>query len=167
MSNQYRVEQDRDVICLVDTGRLTSAPVGRGTLLDASLDATAAIGLVADELGDRCGAIAFNATVARTLAPQRLGGRQVVQALFDLQSEPVDSDFERAFIRVGRARRGLVFVFTDLDRRDRRALARRRHADARPPPRDGRRERHRPGASRRAPRPPRGVPRTCTSSPRP
>ena len=114
MSNQYRVEQDRDVICLVDTGRLTSAPVGRGTLLDVSLDATAAVGLVADELGDRCGAIAFNATVTRTLAPQRLGGRQVVQALFDLRSEPVDSDFERAFIRVGRARRGLVFVFTDL-----------------------------------------------------
>ncbi len=114
MSNQYRVEQDRDLICLVDTGRLTSAPVGRGTLLDASLDATAALGLVADELGDRCGAIAFNATVTRTLAPRRLGGRQVVQALFDLESEPVDTDFERAFVRVGRARRGIVFVFTDL-----------------------------------------------------
>ena len=114
MSNQYRVEQDRDVLCLVDSGRLTSAPVGRGTLLDASLDATAAIGLVADELGDRCGAIAFNATVTRVLTPARLGGRQVVQALFDLESEPVDSDFERAFVRVGRARRGLVFVFTDL-----------------------------------------------------
>jgi len=114
MSNQYRVEQDRDVLCLVDTGRLTAAPVGHGTLLDASLDAVAAVGLVADELGDRCGAIAFNATVTRTLPPQRLGGRGVVHALFDLESEPIDSDFERAFIRVGRARRGLVFVFTDL-----------------------------------------------------
>jgi len=114
MSNQYRVEQDRDVLCLVDAGRLTAAPVGRGTLLDASLDATAAIGLVADELGDRCGAIAFHAEVTRTLPPQRLGGRRVVQGLFDLQSELLDSDFERAFLRVGRARRGLVFVFTDL-----------------------------------------------------
>jgi len=114
MSNQYRVEQDRDVLCLVDAGRLTAAPVGRGTLLDASLDATAAIGLVADELGDRCGAIAFHAEVTRTLPPQRLGGRRVVQGLFDLQSELLDSDFERAFLRVGRARRGLMFVFTDL-----------------------------------------------------
>jgi len=114
MSNQYRVEQDRDVLCLVDSGRLTLAPAGRGTVLDASLDATAAIVLVADELGDRAGAIAFHATVTRALAPQRLGGRRVVQALFDLESEPVDSDFERAFLRVGRSRRGLVFVFTDL-----------------------------------------------------
>lgn len=114
MSNQYRVEQDRDVLCLVDTGRLTAAPIGSGTLLDVSLDATAAVGLVADELGDRCGAVAFHASVTRTLPPRRLGGRRVVRALFDVQSEPVDSDFERAFLRVGRARRGLVFVFTDL-----------------------------------------------------
>jgi len=114
MSNQYRVEQDQEVVCLVDSGRLMGAPLARGTLLDAALDATTAVALVADELGDRCGAIAFDASVRRTIQPHRLGGRRVVRGLFDLQATLEDSDFERAFVRVGSSRRGLVLVFTDL-----------------------------------------------------
>jgi uncharacterized protein (DUF58 family) len=123
MSNQYRVEQDRDVVCLLDAGRLMSAPSLDGTLLDMALDATTALALVADELGDRCGAIAFDASVRRALAPRRLGGRRVVHALFDLQPTLEDSDFEQAFMRVGGSRRALVFVFTDLiDERAARSL---------------------------------------------
>ncbi len=60
MSNQYRIEQDRDVICLVDTGRLMWAPIGDLTRLDAAMDAVTAIALVADVVGDRCGATAFD-----------------------------------------------------------------------------------------------------------
>jgi len=114
MSNQYRVEQDRDVLCLLDAGRLMTAPSGHGTLLDATLDATAAVALAADELGDRCGAIAFDSAIRRALDPRRLGARRVIEALFDLQPQMVDSDFQRAFLRVGGSRRGLVIVFSDL-----------------------------------------------------
>lgn len=114
MSNQYRVEQDHEVLCLLDAGRLMTAPLGRGTLLDVALDAATAVALVADELGDRCGAIAFDASVRREIQPRRLGGRRVVRTLFDLQPTLADSDFERAFLRVGTSRRGLVLVFTDL-----------------------------------------------------
>ena len=42
MSNQFRVEQDRDVICVVDTGRLMAAPILDRTRLDAALDAVSA-----------------------------------------------------------------------------------------------------------------------------
>ena len=28
MSNEYRIEQDRDVVCLLDAGRLMAAPLG-------------------------------------------------------------------------------------------------------------------------------------------
>jgi uncharacterized protein (DUF58 family) len=135
MSNQYRVEQDQDVLCLIDSGRLMGAPLARGTLLDTALDATTAVALVADELGDRCGAIAFDASVRRAIQPRRLGGRRVVGALFDLQATLEDSDFQRAFLRVGSSRRGLVLVFTDLiDERAARSLVQaapmltRRHA---------------------------------------
>jgi uncharacterized protein (DUF58 family) len=55
MSNQYRVEQDRNVVCCIDSGRLMAAPVsadpGTGvplTRLDAALDAAVAVVLVAD-----------------------------------------------------------------------------------------------------------------------
>jgi uncharacterized protein (DUF58 family) len=135
MSNQYRIEQDRDVVCVLDAGRLMAAPSADGTLLDLALDAATAVALAADELGDRCGAIAFDSSIRRTVQPRRLGGRRVVKALFDLQPTLDDSDFERAFLRVGGSRRGLVFVFTDLiDERAARSLVRatpvlaRRHA---------------------------------------
>jgi uncharacterized protein (DUF58 family) len=135
MSNQYRVEQDHDVVCLLDAGRLMAAPLERGTLLDAALDAATATALVADELGDRFGAIAFDASVRREIQPRRQGGRRAVRALFDLQPTLEDSDFERAFLRVGSSRRGLVLVLTDLiDEQAARSLVRaapmltRRHA---------------------------------------
>lgn len=114
MSNQYRLERDRDVVCLLDTGRLMAAPIGSRTMLDAALDAVALLALAADELGDRCGAIAFDDTIQRAVAPAHRSARQVIESLFDVEAAPVDSDFERAFQRVGRSRRALVAVFTDL-----------------------------------------------------
>jgi uncharacterized protein (DUF58 family) len=114
MSNQYRVERDRDVVCVLDSGRLMTAPTGARTMLDAALDAVAVIALAADELGDRCGAIAFDAGVRRALPPRHRGGRGVVEALFELEPTTLDSDFELAFARVGRSRRAFVLVLTDL-----------------------------------------------------
>ena len=115
MSNQYRIEQDRDVICVLDCGRLMAAPLSGGaTRLDAAVDAATAVGLVADELGDRCGTVAFDATVHRRLPPRRRGGDALVRAVYDLQPAPVDSDYELAFRHVASSKRALVIVFTDL-----------------------------------------------------
>jgi uncharacterized protein (DUF58 family) len=114
MSNQYRIEQDRDVVCLVDAGRLMAAPLGDRTRLDAAVDAVASVAAVADELGDRCGAVAFDAEVRRSVAPRRTGGRAVIRALFDVEPARTDSDYELAFRAVGSSKRALVLVFTDL-----------------------------------------------------
>ncbi|MEA2223202.1 MAG: hypothetical protein QOH83_1578 [Solirubrobacteraceae bacterium] len=115
MSNQYRIEQDRDVICVLDCGRLMAAPLSAGaTRLDVAVDAATAVGLVADELGDRCGTVAFDATVHRCLAPRRRGGEALVRAVYDLQPAPVDSDYELAFRSIASSKRALVIVFTDL-----------------------------------------------------
>jgi uncharacterized protein (DUF58 family) len=114
MSNQYRVEQDRDVICVVDGGRLMAAPLGDRTRLDAAIDAAVAVALVADVVGDRCGTVAFAGELRRRVPPRRAGGEAVVHALFDLEPEPVDSDYELAFHTVGGGKRALVIVFTDL-----------------------------------------------------
>jgi uncharacterized protein (DUF58 family) len=114
MSNQYRVERDRDVICVVDCGRLMAAPIGDRTRLDAALDAAVAVAAVADELGDRCGAIAFDADVRRWVAPRRRGSQALVAALFDAEPRSVDSDYERAFAVLGEAKRAFALVLTDL-----------------------------------------------------
>jgi uncharacterized protein (DUF58 family) len=123
MSNQYRVEQDRDLVLLVDAGRLAAAalPVSadeaerpRATVLDATLDALAAVALVADAVGDRCGGIAFDRDVRVELRPRRAGGNVVVRALHDLEPRLVDSDYEAAFRRVEGSKRAFVLILSDL-----------------------------------------------------
>jgi uncharacterized protein (DUF58 family) len=119
MSNQYRVETDRDVVCLLDAGRLMTAPLrGRDDLpltrLDAAVDAATSVALVADELGDRCGVIAFDREVRRHVRPRRAGGEAVVHNIFDLEPRRVDSDYDLAFRSVGGAKRALVLVLTDI-----------------------------------------------------
>jgi uncharacterized protein (DUF58 family) len=115
MSNQYRLEQDRDLMILVDAGRLSAARLQpHGTILDTELDAAAAIALVADQLGDRCGAIAFDREIRTALPPRRQGGAAVVRALFDLEPRSLDSDYELAFRRAEGSKRALVVVLCDL-----------------------------------------------------
>jgi len=130
MSNQYRVEQDREVMLLLDSGRLMEAPlqpdpgapgrngpeVGSGpqTRLDAAVDAAVSVALVADAVGDRCGTVAFAAGLRRRIAPRRAGGDAVVRALFDLEPEPAEPDYELAFRTVAGAKRSLIVIFTDL-----------------------------------------------------
>jgi uncharacterized protein (DUF58 family) len=114
MSNQFRVEQDRDVVCVVDTGRLMAAPIGDRTRLDAALDAVAAVAYVADELGDRAGVLAFDDSVRRHLRPRRRGSDAVVRSIYDLEPRPLDSNYELAFHTVGGGKRAFMLVFTDL-----------------------------------------------------
>jgi uncharacterized protein (DUF58 family) len=114
MSNQYRVEQDREVLLLLDAGRLMASPLGDRTRLDAAVDAAVAVALVADVLGDRTGVLAFDREVRRRLAPRRAGGRAVVRALVDLQPRAAEPDYELAFRSVEGSKRSLVFIFCDL-----------------------------------------------------
>jgi uncharacterized protein (DUF58 family) len=129
MSNQHRVEQDRDVVCVIDSGRLMAAPVSTAdptldatvvpldpwkTHLDCAVDAVTAIAYVADDLGDRCGVIAFDRELRRVVAPGRRHAQGIVSAIFDLEPRPVDADYELAFRSVPNAKRALVVVFTDL-----------------------------------------------------
>ena len=114
MSNQYRVDENRDLMCAVDTGRLMAAPAGEMSRLDVALNAVAVLAVAAEEAGDRVGALSFEAKVTRQLSPRRRGAEAVVRALFDLEPTEVESDYERAFYAVGRQKRALVAVFTDL-----------------------------------------------------
>ena len=115
MSNIYRVEQDRDVVCVVDTGRLMAAPLGNDrTRLDAALDAVAAVAMAADVLGDRVGVVAFDRDVRRQVRPRRNGSDAVVGAVYDLEPTDIESDYELAFRTVGGSKRALVLVLTDL-----------------------------------------------------
>ncbi len=114
MSNDYRLEQDRDVIAVVDAGRLMQAPLADRTRLDAALDSIAALAATCDDGGDRFGVLAFDATERVWVPPGRRGGRAALAALYDLEPAPTDSDYGRAFQGLTAAKRALVFLFTDL-----------------------------------------------------
>jgi uncharacterized protein (DUF58 family) len=114
MSNQWRVEQDREVMCVVDAGRLMGAPIRGRTRLDAAVDVVAAIAAVADEIGDRCGVIVFDDRIRRHLRPTRNGGTAVVRSIFDIEPSSADSDYELAFRTIDSGKRAFVLVLTDL-----------------------------------------------------
>lgn len=114
MVNQYREDTERDLWCLVDAGRLLSAPVGDRTRLDTTLDAVAAVAAVADAVGDRVGAVVFDDAVRRVVRPRRASAAGLVRLLDDLEPRIVDSDYDAAFTQVAAAKRSLVVVFTDL-----------------------------------------------------
>lgn len=114
MVNQFREDTDRDLWCLLDTGRLLAAPVGDRSRLDAALDAVAAVAAVADVVGDRVGAVVFDDEVRRVVAPRRASAAGLVRSLEDLDPTSVDADYELAFRQVGTAKRSLVVVFTDV-----------------------------------------------------
>lgn len=114
MSNQFREETERDVLCVVDSGRLMGAPIREATRLDVALDAVAAVVAVADAIGDRSGCIAFDDQVRRRITTRRSGGRAVVDTLYDLEPTDADSDYDLAFAVAAGGKRALVLVFTDL-----------------------------------------------------
>ncbi len=114
MSNEYRIDQDRDVMLVIDSARLMAAPLGGMTRLDAAVDAATAVAYTADGLGDRVGVVAFDRRIRRSVAPRRRGGEAVVHAIFDLEPTAGDADYDAAFRLVERMKRALVFVFTDL-----------------------------------------------------
>jgi uncharacterized protein (DUF58 family) len=114
MSNQYRIDENRDLICLVDAGRLMSAPIGSATRMDIALDALSVLAVAAEKADDRVGVVAFDTTILRYLAPRRRGAEPVVRAVFDLEPTEVESDYELAFAAVGSSKRALITLFTDL-----------------------------------------------------
>lgn len=114
MVNQFREDTERDLWCLVDCGRLLSAPVGERTRLDVALDALAAVASVADAVGDRVGAVVFDDRVRRVVAPRRAAAAELVRALDALEPAVVDTDYDAAFAQVAMRKRSLVMVFTDL-----------------------------------------------------
>lgn len=114
MSNQYRLEQDRELICVIDSGRLMGAPLGEVTRLDVMVDAATAMVMVAEQMGDHCGLIAFDSRIRRRLSPRRRASRDFVESIFDLEPSSEDSDYELAFRHLENSKRAFVLVLTDL-----------------------------------------------------
>ncbi|MCC7478240.1 DUF58 domain-containing protein [bacterium] len=116
--NQYQVEQSRDLMLLLDTGRLMHSEIGGRPRLDRYLDAAVHLAYLALNQRDRVGLIAFDAEVRRFVAPGHRPRQldDLIDAVFDLEPRFVESDYGRAVttLKHRQPKRGLAVLFTDL-----------------------------------------------------
>ena len=143
MSTVYRQEDDRDLLIAIETGRLTAGSfigekaesldgsIGDGlrpeerigselselsliTRLDTLFDAAVALALVADEVGDRVGLLAYDESERVRLHPKRRGGQGIVQAALDIEPRLVQPDHAQVALRLPALRRSVVVVLVEL-----------------------------------------------------
>jgi uncharacterized protein (DUF58 family) len=115
---RFQVEQHRDLMLVVDCGRLMGADVEKGTKLDCAVDAALMLGRLALESGDRCGLGVFDDRVLGYLPP--VSGRHAMRTLtgcvYNLQSHWRESDFSLMFsaLQTRQRKRSLVVILSDI-----------------------------------------------------
>lgn len=114
----YRSERNQTVINVLDNGRLMATQVAGVPRMEHAIDAIMALTTVATGLNDRAGLLAFDRSV-RTVVPassQRGQLARVTNALFDLDPDLTESDYEGAFREILSrfARRTMIVLHTDL-----------------------------------------------------
>jgi uncharacterized protein (DUF58 family) len=115
---RFQVERHRDVMIIIDSGRLMGADAGRGTKLDCAVDAALNLARVTLQSGDRCGVAAYDHRVRGFLPP--IAGvsalRAIVESVYDLETQFYESDFTPmlAALRARQAKRTFLIVISDL-----------------------------------------------------
>ena len=115
---RFQIERHRDVMILIDCGRLMNSDTGRGTKLDCAVDAGLILSRVTLQSGDRCGIGLYDSEVRGYLPP--VSGIQWLHALtnsvYDLQSAFRESDFGPMFamLQTRQAKRSLIVVISDI-----------------------------------------------------
>lgn len=116
--NQFHTDQSRELMLMLDCGRLMHTEIAGRSRLDRCLDAAIHLAYLALAQSDRVGLIAFDAQVRRHIAPGRRGEHldRLINATFDLQPRFVESDYGRAVaeLRSKHPKRGMVVLFTDM-----------------------------------------------------
>lgn len=116
--NQFQVDQSRDLMLLIDCGRLMHTEIAGRSRLDRYLDAAVHLAYLALSQKDRVGLMAFSSETRRYVPPARRPRQldAIIDAVFDLKPEFVESDYARvlAMLRRRHSKRGLVVLFTDL-----------------------------------------------------
>lgn len=115
---RFQVERHRDVMIVVDCGRLMGSDASRGTKLDRAVDAALMLGRTALTGGDRCGMALFDDRVLGYLPPVSgiRGLRSLADAVYDVQSLWRESDFGRMFatLQMRQTKRSLIVILSDI-----------------------------------------------------
>jgi uncharacterized protein (DUF58 family) len=114
----YRAERNQTVLLLLDNGRVMAGRVDGVPRVEHAMDAVMMLTAVATRLGDRAGLIAFDRDVLAVVPPGHSRGQlnRVTEAMYQLEPQLVESDYEGAFVTAlaGFRRRALLVIFTEL-----------------------------------------------------
>lgn len=114
----FQIERHRDVMILLDSGRLMGASMGNGSKLDCAVDAALHLARVVLQGGDRCGVATYDQEVHGLLPP--IGGsmalRSIVDCVYDLQTHWHESDFAAMLTELRRRqmKRTFFVILSDL-----------------------------------------------------
>jgi len=120
--SRFQVEQHREVMVLLDCGRLMGTAVGNGTKLDCAVNAALVISRVALRSGDRCGMAVFDSKVRGYLAPVAGAASHFmfVDRLYDTKPGWVETNFIPMFatLEARQRKRALIIVLSDISDAD-------------------------------------------------
>jgi len=118
MVRRFQVERHRDIMILVDCGRLMGTILSQGSKLDHAVDSALMLSRIALENGDRCGAGLFDDQVVRFIPPRGgLHSQQVIiEGLYDVQSRWRETNFGTMFstLQVRQHKRALVVIISNI-----------------------------------------------------
>ena len=126
VTREFETEKSQTIMCLLDAGRLMRPPVNDAAnesghalaKMDYSVNAVLMLSYVAGLRGDRVGLLSFADEVTNYLAPRAGRGQfyKMLATLYALESQPVESDYVRAFAYLGakHKKRSLIVIFSDI-----------------------------------------------------
>lgn len=118
VARHYEPERNQILMVLLDCGRHMVSRIGERTKLDFAVDAALRLARVGLDRGDQVGLCAFSAQIKAYVPPKRSRSHlhALVAALYPLEAELVESDYDAAFNLVAerQKRRSLIVSFTDL-----------------------------------------------------
>lgn len=118
ISRVYQVERTRNVMLMIDAGRIMGVQVGELTKLEHAVNSALLVSFVALRLGERVGLCIFSSDIKEYIPIQgkKYHFNVIMEALYNLKPDVYESDYKEAFEYISRKnkKRSLVIVYTDL-----------------------------------------------------
>ena len=119
MVNNYVDEKSQQVYCIIDKGRLMKMPFNNLTLLDYAINAALVLCKVSLQKQDKFGLLTFSHQPGEVLPASRqpIQLSHVLQTLYKLQTQYLESDFEKLYLQVRTIikQRSLLVLFTNFE----------------------------------------------------
>lgn len=119
MVNEYEPEHGKQIIIMIDCGRMMGVELEKGNRLERSIEAALTVATAALDNGDYVSVVAFAKDI-KVYIPAEKGLshlQTILQGIYSLQVEANESNYFQAFqmVQSKHRRRSMVILFSDLN----------------------------------------------------